>query len=129
MTGITLDARTRARRRRYGVLAGFLLVSVVFEAAKHATGYWQIAVFATAPDLTLLAGLGSDLARGQLHPRAVVPYNVVHSMWSPLALLLIACLPGMPLGYFIGGLAWSLHIAIDRALGYGLRTRDGFQRN
>ena len=26
------------------------------------------------------------------------------------------------------GLAWSAHIAFDRSLGFGLRTRDGFQR-
>jgi len=32
------------------------------------------------------------------------------------------------LGYFIGALAWMLHIALDRALGYGLRTPDGFRR-
>jgi hypothetical protein len=34
----------------------------------------------------------------------------------------------IPLGFLIGALAWALHIALDRALGYGLRTRDGFQR-
>jgi Domain of unknown function (DUF4260) len=29
---------------------------------------------------------------------------------------------------FTGGLAWLAHVALDRALGYGLRGRDGFQR-
>ena len=32
------------------------------------------------------------------------------------------------LGYLVGALAWAFHISLDRALGYGLRTRDGFQR-
>jgi hypothetical protein len=29
---------------------------------------------------------------------------------------------------FTFGLAWLAHIALDRALGYGLRTADGWQR-
>ena len=32
------------------------------------------------------------------------------------------------LGFLIGALAWAFHVALDRAVGYGLRTRDGFQR-
>ncbi|MFK4098344.1 DUF4260 family protein [Streptomyces anthocyanicus] len=35
-------------------------------------------------------------------------------------------LPGTAL--FTFGIAWLLHIALDRALGYGLRTADGWQR-
>lgn len=30
--------------------------------------------------------------------------------------------------YPLLALAWASHISIDRPLGYGLRTRDGFQR-
>ena len=32
------------------------------------------------------------------------------------------------LGYLVGALAWAFHVSLDRAVGYGLRTRDGFQR-
>jgi hypothetical protein len=32
-------------------------------------------------------------------------------------------------GWLIGGLAWAFHIALDRSLGYGLRTPNGFQRD
>ena len=28
----------------------------------------------------------------------------------------------------VAALAWAAHIAIDRAAGYGLRDRDGYQR-
>jgi hypothetical protein len=34
----------------------------------------------------------------------------------------------MPLALFIVGLAWAAHIALDRALGFGLRDSDGYQR-
>jgi hypothetical protein len=30
---------------------------------------------------------------------------------------------------FAGGLGWLAHIAIDRAVGYGLRSPAGFQRH
>ena len=32
------------------------------------------------------------------------------------------------IGFGIGALAWGAHIALERALGYGLRTPDGYQR-
>jgi hypothetical protein len=35
----------------------------------------------------------------------------------------------VPLGFFVGGLAWCFHISLDRAIGYDLRTPDGFQRS
>jgi hypothetical protein len=112
----------------YITLAGLLLVSVVFEVTKHATGYWQGVAFGLGPDLALLYGAGHQLARGQLHPRAVRFYNTLHRFWGPLALGILASIDVVSLEYFIGALAWALHIALDRSLGYGLRTRDGFQR-
>jgi hypothetical protein len=47
----------------------------------------------------------------------------------PLGLIAIASFDLVPLGFFVGGLAWCFHISLDRAIGYGLRTRDGFQRS
>ena len=106
-----------------------LLVSVVVEAAHHSTGYWQIAVFALGPDLPLLFGTGAGLERGQLHPRAVRPYNLVHRFWGPLALIILGATGLLETGWMIGGLTWACHIALDRSLGYGLRTSNGFQRD
>jgi hypothetical protein len=34
----------------------------------------------------------------------------------------------LSVGFFIGALTWGFHIALDRAVGYGLRTSDGYQR-
>jgi hypothetical protein len=124
----TITPHTKLRRAAYAAFAVLLLVSVVFEAATQSTGYWQIALFALGPDLALLLGAGDGLARGQLHPRAVRPYNVVHMFWGPAVLFALGALSAVPLGWLIGALTWAFHIALDRSLGYGLRTPDGFQR-
>jgi len=34
----------------------------------------------------------------------------------------------VPIGFLVGALTWTFHVALDRALGYGLRAPDGFQR-
>jgi hypothetical protein len=121
-------ARRKPSQVAYPLLAVLLLGAIVFEVSKHSTGYWQIAVFAIGPDLALLGGFGDDLDRGQLNPRAVPIYNAVHRFLGPLALGILASLGPVPVGLLVGALTWALHIAIDRSLGYGLRTRDGFQR-
>jgi hypothetical protein len=116
------------RRLAYATLATLLLVTIVFEAFTNGTGYWQIAVFAFAPDLALFYGASSGLAKGQLHPRAVGAYNLMHRFWGPLVLFVLAAFGLVGLGLLIGALTWAFHVALDRAIGYGLRTRDGFQR-
>jgi len=121
------EPRRPSRRLAYGALALALLAFVVFEVAKHATGFWQLAAFGLGPDLALLLGTGAGLARGQLHPRAVPAYNALHRFWGALALLIVA-VAALPLGYVIGALAWAFHVALDRTVGYGLRTSDGFRR-
>ena len=127
-TATAISPRSSAGRVTYATLAALLLTAVVAEAIKHGTGYWQIAVFGFAPDLTLFFGAGAGLAKGQLHPRAVGAYNLMHRLWAPLLILAAAASGLIGLGFLIGALAWTFHIALDRALGYGLRTPDGFQR-
>ncbi len=122
-------AALHPRRVAYAALAVLLLSAIVLELAKHGTGWWQFALFGFGPDLALFYGIGANLRKGQLHPRAVPPYNLVHRFWLPLALATAASFALLPLGYLVGALAWAFHISIDRSLGYGLRTRDGFQRS
>jgi hypothetical protein len=117
-----------ARRIAYASLAAALLALLVVELVRHSTGWWQLAAFGAGPDVALLLGIGAGLARGQLHPRAVPLYNALHRFWGPLALGVVTLAAGLPRGYVVGALAWALHIAVDRSVGYGLRTRDGFQR-
>jgi hypothetical protein len=78
--------------------------------------------------VALFFGAGSGLAKGRLNPRAVGLYNLLHRFWGPVLLAALAAFGLIQLGFFIGALAWAFHIALDRAVGYGLRTRDGFQR-
>jgi hypothetical protein len=128
---MTATARTdpRAlRRATSGALAALLLTAAVAGAAIHGSGWWLLAAFAIAPDIALFFGFGSKLEKGRLHPRAVRLYNALHSFWGP-ALLAAATAAVLPSGYFIGALAWAFHVALDRAIGYGMRTRDGFQRS
>lgn len=121
------SALKRTRRRAYLVLLAGLAAATVFEVAEH--GLWGAALAGgLGPDLALLLGAGTGLAQGQLHPRAVPVYNAVHRFWGPVALIAAASAGVVGLAWFIAGLAWALHITLDRAVGYGLRTKDGFQR-
>ena len=126
----TLTAlRGPAGRLVYASITVLVLAALVVAAAKQGTGYWQIGVFGLGPDLALFVGVSRGLQRGQLHPRAVWLYNALHRFWGPLALATLALVGLVPLGFVIGALAWALHVSLDRAVGYGLRTRDGFQRS
>ena len=115
------------RRAAFGVLTALLLAAAVSGATIHGSGWWPLAAFAIGPDLALLFGISSTLEQGQLHPRAVRLYNAFHSYWFPV--LLAAAGSVLPAVYLIGALAWAFHISLDRAVGYGMRTRDGFQRS
>jgi hypothetical protein len=55
-------------------------------------------------------------------------YNAVHRIWGPLALIVVAAAGVLGVGWFVAGLAWASHVAVDRAVGYGLRDAQGFQR-
>jgi Domain of unknown function (DUF4260) len=126
MTTLAL-ASVPARRIAHGVLTATLLAFLAFETVEH--GLWGAALFGVlAPDLTLLFGGGRNLARGQLHPRAVGAYNAAHRFWGPLALMAAASADLIAPGWLVIGLAWALHVALDRTAGYGLRTPEGFQR-
>ena len=87
---------------------------------------WQTWVFLFLPDIGLIAGMSSGLEKGQLHPRAVPLYNALHRPVGPIVLALASLVIGID--WFAGALAWIAHIAIDRALGYRLRDRNGFIR-
>lgn len=120
-----------ATRILNGVFALFLLAFAIFEAVKH--GGWAVPLLLAGligPDLTFLIGIGVQTEHGVL-PRRVVPfYNLAHRWPLPVLVLAYfglfttaAAAPGFTLG-----LAWLAHICLDRALGYGLRTREGAQR-
>jgi hypothetical protein len=106
------------------LVATVLAITVV--VTQHAS-WWQLVVFAAAPDLALLMGMSSGLTRGQLHPRAVPIYKAVHRYWAPRVLEVITYLLNSP-EWLAAGLAWMAHISFDRSLVLGLRAPEGFQR-
>jgi hypothetical protein len=110
---------TPTKRIAYAALAAALLTASIVLIAREGH-LWQFFAFGAAPDLALFVGIGSGLTKGQLHPRAVPLYNALHRFIGPI---LLAFVPG----FLVGALAWALHIAVDRTVGYSLRTRDGFR--
>jgi hypothetical protein len=114
-------------RLAYALLGLALLGLAILEVARHGVGLWQLLAFAAAPDAALFVGIGANLDRGQLHPRAVPLYNALHRFGGPALLAASAFWTGTP--WLVAALAWAAHIAFDRALGYGLRDRQGFQRH
>src|SRR4051794_23640843 len=95
----------------------------------HAAGGGVLAAGVSAavlPDVALVYGIAPGLARGQLAPRAVPLYNALHAPWGPLAFLATGVALGSGLVVAVG-LGWALHLAVDRAVGYGPRTADGFR--
>ena len=122
-----LTAGPALTRVAYATALAALLTATVLEVARH--GHLGAALAGgLGPDLALLLGAGAGLAPGQLHPRAVPAYNAVHRIWGPLALSAAAVLAGLGAGWLVAGLAWGVHVTLDRTVGYGLRTPEGFQR-
>ncbi|MEV5986213.1 DUF4260 family protein [Streptomyces sp. NPDC052051] len=130
--GAVRSSASRQVRVAWGLLSAFLLIWVVFEAVKY--GGWAIVAAIAgviAPDLSFFAGGKGPHQHGQLPRRAVPFYNLLHRISVALAVMLTCLIPGasaasVPL--FTFGLAWTQHITSDRALGFGLRTPDGWQR-
>ena len=81
--------------------------------------WWLFALLILAPDLSMLGYLAG--------PRAgAVAYNALHILIAPIVLGLAGVLLAAPVAIAVG-LIWIAHIAIDRALGYGLKLPTGFQ--
>lgn len=130
--GAVRSSASRQVRVAWGLLSVLLLIWVVFEAVKH--GGWVIAAAvagAVAPDLSFLVGAPGPRRHGQLPRRAVPVYNLLHRPAVAVAVMLTCLVPDAPdvaVPLFTFGLAWMQHIASDRALGFGLRTAEGWQR-
>jgi hypothetical protein len=113
-------------RASYGAIAVALAGATVATVFTRDASGWVALGFAVMPDIALLAGMASGLEKGQLHPRAVPLYNALHSFIGPIVL----GVAGIALGptWLAAALAWGAHIAVDRAVGYGMRSAEGFQR-
>ncbi|MGY4896141.1 DUF4260 domain-containing protein [Micromonospora aurantiaca (nom. illeg.)] len=108
--------------QRVEAVAVAALAVVVTVAAGYP--WWSLLALFLVFDLSMLGYL-----RG---PRVgAVCYNVAHSYTLPAALGAVAVAAAASgdridwLGVLAG--AWAFHIAVDRALGYGLKTTEGFE--
>jgi len=87
--------------------------------ALSGTSWWLFALLILAPDLSMLGYLAG--------PRVgAVAYNALHILIVPLLLALAGYVLVNSMATAIG-LIWIIHIAVDRALGYGLKLSTGFQ--
>jgi hypothetical protein len=99
------------------------------EAGVNGLGIVPLLAFGIAPHLPVVLAFGQPHRQGQLAPRAVPLFNVLHHPVAPLALLGLGGAGVLPPIWFVGALAWLSHIMADWAKGDGLRTRDGYHRN
>ncbi|MEW2473305.1 DUF4260 family protein [Micromonospora gifhornensis] len=103
--------------------AAVAVLAVVVTIAAGYAWWWLLALFLLF-DLSMLGYL-----RGP-HLGAAC-YNLVHSYTLPAllgAVVVAAAAAGEPIDWLgILAVAWVFHIALDRALGYGLKTTEGFE--
>jgi len=97
-----------------------LVVFVAVLVAYGAFGFswWLFAALLLLPDLSMLA-----YARGPQFGARV--YNAAHSSVVPLGLALAGHLARSD-GVLLVGLVWLGHVAVDRAMGYGLKLPTSF---
>lgn len=115
----------------WGMTALLWLVIALLWAGWFGAAAWAVlVVFALLPDVALL---GAFAGAGKLKPERVAFYNLMHNAFVAVGVLVAGLAVffltgGMNGGtWWIGlaGLAWFVHIAADRALGFGLRAPDG----
>src|SRR3712207_7298393 len=112
-------------RLAYTALAAAATTGFVLLALDAGMPWWAASLLWLAPDVALLPAGRTGLSGGRLHPRAVPLYNALHTLWGPAV---AAAAAAIGLVSPVIALAWLSHITFDRAVGFGLRTRDGFQR-
>jgi hypothetical protein len=81
--------------------------------------WWVWPLILLAPDLAMIGyALGPRIGAAL--------YNAAHLYGLALLLAVLGVVAGLPVLIALGGL-WLAHIGIDRALGYGLKSREGFR--
>lgn len=116
----------------WGAAALALVVALTLYVIAHGGPSLAIViVFALFPDVALV-GAFDPAQRGMLKANRVAFYNALHRPWIALGLITWGALAALPAFSTRGGglllcagLAWFIHIGIDRAAGYGLRDRHG----
>ncbi|MBC6906512.1 DUF4260 family protein [Saccharophagus sp. K07] len=101
-------------------LEGLLvLILSLLVYAQYGSGWTLFAILFLLPDLSLLAYFSG--------PRiGAAAYNAAHSYIGALLLVTWGFLLGGSLALALG-IIWVAHIGFDRAMGYGLKSPEGFR--
>jgi len=99
-----------------GAVVGAAAVAVYFHAGYP---WWLLVALALAPDLSMLGYLAGTRV-------GAVTYNAVHTYALPVALAAVGWIANAELAVQVG-LIWTMHIGIDRTLGYGLKYPTDFK--
>ena len=118
----------RLKARHLWIIPGLAIaVYANVIAGEHNLGLVPLLLFGILPKLPFFLGIGQPTVSGQLPPRAVLGWNVMHHPAVPLALFGVAATGILPPFWTVSALAWLSHIVIDWGLGDGLRSADGFR--
>lgn len=119
-------------RVTWGMSAAVWLIVIVIVCNSWGWPAIGLAIlFGVLPDIALIGAFGAE--RGKLKPERVRFYNIMHSMYIPMPMVIVGIAiffvtGGFESGFWalaIAGLAWFVHIAADRAFGFGFRDTDG----
>ncbi|UJW84513.1 DUF4260 family protein [Devosia sp. SL43] len=80
--------------------------------------WWVFALLLLLPDLSMLGYLRGGTT-------GMLTYNLVHTYVAPALLALLGLVVG-PIAFGLAAI-WTVHIGLDRLLGYGLKHADGFE--
>jgi hypothetical protein len=95
------------------------LLAAAIAGYLYLDGSWQLFVLLIlAPDLAMLGYLAGPVA-------GAIFYNAVHILVWPVILFFAGLYAGEAIAMQIAAI-WTAHIAMDRALGYGLKLPTGF---
>lgn len=94
----------------------FALGYIAYDRLDISWWYWLLLL---VPDL-FMVGYTKNNKLGALL------YNIGHTYLLPAGIALVAYLLDWKVGYGLA-IIWAAHIAMDRALGYGLKKPEGFE--
>lgn len=96
-----------------------VLIATILAFISSGHSWWLFAAFFFVPDLSML---------GFLFGRQVgaISYNIAHSYAGPLILAAYGIIAPEPF-VMAPAIIWGAHIAVDRLLGFGLKSTAGFR--
>ncbi|WP_084104220.1 DUF4260 domain-containing protein [Demequina sp. NBRC 110056] len=96
-----------------------IAIAVIVATVTLDYAWWWLLVLFLAFDLSALGYVAGTRAGAFF-------YNLVHSYWGPAVLGVVALTADARWAGLVA-LAWAFHVAVDRALGYGLKHGDSFE--